>query len=438
MTRGQLLFEDAVKAADGKKGKTSDEELAHKFEAVLQADSNFAEADYNLGVIAERRGRRDEAVSHYQAALHKKPSLRQAAENLAVLQQNSGDLPGAASSYNEILRHHPDDGSSRARLAELYRLTGDTDKAVEMAKSALVRDPRSEIAYRVLLRAYVDKKQLALAKLVALRGLKLNDSDPEILYGLGLVFLEEKQPEKAWTQLEKAVAARGDYLPARMTLAKLALQNENYSAAETHLRAYLQQEPKSAEAHLDLGVALKGLGQYDKAMQEYDAAEKLNPDLAAVYLNRGIILHRHKDAPERGLELYKKYLALSGGDVALPVEAPVFGLMKEAEGLTLAKQQAAQAAEEEKKLQEAQKLQEKRLKEAEEDDKKKSGNPANGNGPPPNGNPPPATVVPASGEPGAQPVTTKGKVAPAPAPKAKADPAPKGATAPTDEPSDGL
>ncbi len=122
----------------------------------------------------------------------------------------------------------------------------------------------------------------------------------------------------------------------------------------------------SAEVHLDLGVAYRGLGQPDKALAEYDAAEKLQPRLAAIYLNRGIVLQRYKDAPEKSLELYKQYVALSGGESALPNDAPVLALRREAEQLVAAKSQARAQEQQAKTLEQAQKLQQQRLKDAEE------------------------------------------------------------------------
>src|SRR5262245_54251742 len=80
--RAKLLFEDAVKAMEAqKKGKAPDyAALERKFQAAAEADDRLAEADYNLGVLAEKQGRKDEAISHYRTALRKKPSLTQAAE----------------------------------------------------------------------------------------------------------------------------------------------------------------------------------------------------------------------------------------------------------------------------------------------------------------------------------------------------------------------
>ncbi len=351
--RAKLLFDDALKAFEAQeKARNYDyASLERKFQSAIDADPNLAEADYNLGVLSERQGKTDAAVAHYKAALKKKPTLRQAAENLAVISQNQGDVGGAVAMYRDILTKYPDDASSRARLAEVYRRQGDHDKAMEFAREALIREARTLPAYKVMMRSYLDRKQLSMAKLVALRAIKIDENDPELYHSVGLIQLAEKDPEAARLQFQKAVDVRADYLPAHVELARMSMKVEDYEGAEVHLRKILQADGKNAEAHLLLGVAYKGLGQYDKAMLEYDQAEKLDPKIAAVYLNRAILLHRHKDAPERALELYKRYLALSAEGV-VDAESPVLSLVKEAEALVQAKAEAV-AAEAEMKKQEA-------------------------------------------------------------------------------------
>jgi tetratricopeptide (TPR) repeat protein len=370
-TRAKLLFEDALKAYDAqKKSKVFNyPALEAKFKAAAAEDSKLAEADYNLGVLAEKQGKKDEAIDHYQTALKKKPTLKEAAENLAVIAQNEGRIPEAVRAYESILAAYPEDASARARLAEIYRLSGDHDRAMEMARQALIREPKSLTAYKVMMLSYLDRKQISLAKLVTLRALKIDENDPELHHTIGLILLAENEPAKAQLQFKKAIEARPDYLPSHVMLAKTALQQENYPGAEEHLRRILQANGKNAEAHVDLGIAYKGQGQYDKALQEYDLAEQLNPELAVIYLNRGIILHRYKDSPEKGLDNYKKYLLLLGGAVALPAEAPVFSLMNEAEQIIQAKADAKRTEEEGKKLEQAQKAQQAKLKEAEEREK---------------------------------------------------------------------
>jgi tetratricopeptide (TPR) repeat protein len=444
-TRAMLHFEDANKAFAEmqKSGKYDYDALQRKYEAALAADDRLAEADYDLGVIAERRGNFDAAVSHYQDALKKKPSLKAAAENLAVLAQNKGDVAGAISTWSNIRQQYPDDAVSRAHLAQLYERNGDPDRALEMAQEALVRDPTSTLAVKVQLESYMDKKVWSVARLVWLRATKLAPDDPELPYDLALIDEAEKQPDREKVQLEKALELNPGFAPAHAKLAEIALAHEDWASAETHLRKLLQQEGGNANAHLNLGVALAGLGQYDKAMAEYDLAEKGDPSLAAVYLDRGVILERHKDAPERAVELFKKYLELSGGETAVPNDAPVFVVMKEAKNLIEAKEAMAKAEADAKKAEDEAKKQQALQKQAPPSGNANPNAPANGAAP----NGPDATPAKGPGEPNVTPASAKQPAPEAPAdaksaekPAAKA--AAKSADAPTptdsNEPKDAL
>ncbi|MGZ5958087.1 MAG: adventurous gliding motility TPR repeat lipoprotein GltE [Myxococcaceae bacterium] len=366
--RAMLLFEDATKAADAqaKSGTRDDAALDRRFEAVRQADPTVAEADYNLGVLAERQGKRDQAYAFYLSALQKKPSFKAAAEGLARLTQAQGDVTAAIAQWNDIARAFPDDAGSRAQLAELYRLSGDHDRALEFARQALIRDPKNLDAYKTMLRSNLDRKQYAMAELVGVRALKISTTDPDLYLALGDVQLARGAMDKAAAQYQKALEANASFVPARLALAQLALRDEDFAAAEKQLSRAVADGGGSAEVHLDLGVAYRGLGQPDKALVEYDAAEKLQPKLAAIYLNRGIVLQRYKDAPEKSLELYKQYVALSGGESELPNDSSVLALRREAEQLVAAKSQARAQEQQSKTLDEAQKLQQQRLKDAEE------------------------------------------------------------------------
>jgi tetratricopeptide (TPR) repeat protein len=287
-------------------------------------------------------------VGHYQSAVQRKPSLTQASENLAVIAESKGDVAGAMRLYEGIFSRYPQDASSRARLAEIFRKQNNQERAMELAKEALLRDPKLLLAYKVMIQSLMDQNQLSVAKLVTLKAIKVDENDPQLYQLAGRILLEEKDSAQASVQFKKAVQVSPDYVPARMELAKLALKSENYIAAREHLTQVLQVDGKNAEAHLDLGVTYKLLGQYDKALQEYELTEKLDPNLAAAYLDHAILLHRHKDAPERALELYKHYLTLVP-EGSLPADAPVLALEHEAEQLVQVKAEAKRAEEEARK-----------------------------------------------------------------------------------------
>ncbi len=448
-TKAQRLFEDALKTYDQqKKARALDfPGLEKKFKLAVEADANLAEATYNLGVLADRQGRTREAVAFYKEALSKKPTLRQAAENLAVIAQNNGDEAGATKIYTDILNNYPDDAGSRARLAEMERRKGNLDRAIELSREALFRNPKTLQAYKTMMQVYFEQKQYSMARLIALRASKLDDADPEIAYTLGLINLSEKDLVKARAQFKKTVEVRPDFLPAHFQLCKMAFDQEDYQGAEEHLRRILQANGKNADALLNLGVAYKGMGQLDKAMATYDEVQKLNPDMPELYLNRGIIIGIKGD-PEKAIQLFKTYLARKG-ETGVGMDHPVHTLIAEQEAAIAKREEdkriAAEAAkmEEEMKKQEAAMQEEERKKKEADFQKQKDdakgaagAKPESGGAPAPE----PKQEEPKQEEPKQeQPKKEEARKAPPPPPApAPAAPAPAPAKKSGDEPDDGL
>ena len=271
--RAMRLFEDALTAFEEQKSlKVHDWGLLEKkFQAAIAADGQFAEAHYNLGVVYERMRRPDDAKLAYQRALQLKPHFREAAENLAMLLQAEGRTADALALVQELLRLYPEDGSARARLAALYQTVGDHKQAMHYAREALMRDPKNLTAYKVMMNCYLDRNNLDMARLVALRATKLNASDPELYFTMGLI--QERQDDQAGAiyQYLRALELRDDFLRARVRIAQIATKHADWSTAAAQYQKVVQYDPANQEARLNLGIAYKGLGEIDKAMAEYDA-----------------------------------------------------------------------------------------------------------------------------------------------------------------------
>ncbi len=371
--KAKLMFEDTVKTYEGqvKAGKVDLAQMDERWKHVAEADDNLAEAVYNRGVIAEKQGKTMDAIAFYKEALQRKPSLKQARENLGVIAQNQGNEDEAAKIYESILQAYPDDASSRARLAEIARRKGDGEKALQLAKEALFRDPKTLQAYKTMMLVNFEQKQFSMARLCALRATKIQENDPEIFFTLGLINLAEKEPAKARVQFKNAINARPDFLPAHLELEKMAMSQEDYAGAEESIRQILRANGKNAEALVDLGVALKGMGQFDKALEAYDAAQKINANIPAIYFNRG--LHRchlrrrggPNGRPEKAIELFKAYISMAGGGTSLPADHGVFKAMKAEEAVIQRREEDKKAAEEAAKMEAEMKKQEDAAKAAE-------------------------------------------------------------------------
>ncbi|MGC4115860.1 MAG: adventurous gliding motility TPR repeat lipoprotein GltE [Myxococcales bacterium] len=261
-----------------------------------------------------------------------------------------------------MLSKYPEDGAARARLASLKRESGDHEGAMKFAREALMREPQNLTAYKVMMRTYLERNNLSMAKLVALRATRLQQ-DPELYYTMGLIAQKEGDEQAAMGQFRAALKERDEYLSARIALAAIAVKHRDWLNASEQYKKIVQYDPKNSAARVNLGLALRGMGQADKAMAELDTALKADPKGAAEALYHvGVILQKTKDAPEKALEYYKKFLEAKGGE--LPGDHPVFENIKQCEQII--RQMAEIKAEEEKAKQQAEqnkKIEEQRKKE---------------------------------------------------------------------------
>jgi tetratricopeptide (TPR) repeat protein len=342
--RAQRLFDEAVQAeAEQKKLKVPTDwaYLERKWRAVLD-EGDVAEARFNLGVALEAQGKLDDARAEYERARSLKPGLRQAAVNLGVLLERQGDLRGAAAAYQDAMRDFPDDAVSRERLAVLYRQAGQLDEAWRLAREALVREPRSVAAQKVLVHVALARNDLDLAKLVAMRAQKLDPGDPELPFLAGQVLAKQGDDAAAAAQFRKALAIRGDYLAARYALLQAALKKQTWGAVAEHAAAIVKVDPGNAALHLVHGIALKHLGKADDALAAYQRAEKAGGEkLPEVRLARGVLLARVKGECEPALEELKAY---QRAVPVVPDAAQVTKVVRECERMLEENRKAAEAA----------------------------------------------------------------------------------------------
>lgn len=349
-TRGQLLFEDAAKLARSQAAanKTDNDALASAFQKALTEDPKLGEAAYNLGVIAQRKGNTADAAKYYQDALTRKPSLTQAAVALASLQQAAGKDKDAAALLKKTADTYLEDSASRAQQAELARQAGNYDLALRLAREALFRDPKSIRAHKTMVQAYLAQKQIPLAKLMQLRAVKLDDKDPEIAFYQGQIAAAENDIPGAKAGYRSALELNSGYLPARYALVMLAFKQEDYLGAQENLRKVIEVDPQP-ELYVNLGIAYKGTGDYDKAILAYDEALKLKPNMPEALYDKGVATALKKE-PEKALELFKQYIARRGGEAAVPATHPVRQLIVEQNTAIQKKGEQARYAAEAAKL----------------------------------------------------------------------------------------
>jgi beta-barrel assembly-enhancing protease len=115
-------------------------------------------------------------------------------------------------------------------------------------------------------------------------------SDPQAQYLLGVVALETGQLDAASQAL--AAARTGGIEAADRELGRLALRRRDPQRARELLAGFVAREPNDAGAHVELARALEALGESSTAMQEYQRALDLAPQLDTVQRSLGQLAGR--------------------------------------------------------------------------------------------------------------------------------------------------
>jgi len=114
-----------------------------------------------------------------------------------------------------------------------------------------------------------------------------------------LMLLRQGQLDESETLLREILKEEPKLFDARHFLGLIELQRKNFKAAAHFIGQALKLDPKSAQAHVNLGNALRGLGRHEEAVRSYDRALAIQPELAVAFFNRGDTLFeigRHDQA----------------------------------------------------------------------------------------------------------------------------------------------
>ena len=349
-------------AADAKGGKADEAALESGFRAVVEADEKVVEAQYNLGVLAQQAGRADDAESRYKKALQFDPKFGPAAENLAAVMVNRGQVEDAQKMLEGFIANEPAATGPRVALARIYRDKKRYEDGISQCRLALQREPKNLGAFETLAQLYADAGNLPMAKLVAARGFKVNDRDAVLHHTLGRIFLAENKIPEAVAALKNSLAGDPTFRPARIDLAETALTYRDFGNAKDNYVELLKSEPNDPGLLLGLGIANKGLGQYEDAKTAYKKVLEKNPQHSVALLDLAILHHRNLNDFQGALDYYKLYQQKPVDDGPKPellkgyimeLEATIAAL-KEAEKLQQMAEAQAKEAEKQQQQQGAQ------------------------------------------------------------------------------------
>jgi tetratricopeptide (TPR) repeat protein len=259
------------------------------FQQALSADSNAFRAEYNLGVLSDRAGHADEALTHYRSALRIQPDYELALEGIVAIRVRQGRASEAVTFAEPIARQYVRNLAVQAIYGEALVQAGRAQDAITAARAALRRDERFVPAMIVLIKANVALHRTELASSILDQAIAIDAANAELHFIRGRFQQDAGNLAIALTEYRRAVELRPDYADARMALGLQLLAGANYDDAVQQFEAVSHLLPQEVPVHLNLGDAYRATKQYTKAQDEFARVLELSPSSAEVHYDIGLM-----------------------------------------------------------------------------------------------------------------------------------------------------
>jgi tetratricopeptide (TPR) repeat protein len=219
----------------------------------------YARAPYQLGMLYLTHAREADAVTCLQAAAALSPSDAQVQWNAGLACFRAGDPQGAIRYLNSALAIDPQVPEPYLLLARCYDHQGTARLSLENVRLYLERSGDPAPGYYLMGRIYSRQADRDHAREWLQRAVQADPNSAEFWTALGRVYFELFNATHARDGIEcyqKALALDPNNWAAHQYLGHALLDQHQYEAAVTHLRAALQNCPDPGPLYYDLSQAL--------------------------------------------------------------------------------------------------------------------------------------------------------------------------------------
>jgi tetratricopeptide (TPR) repeat protein len=228
------------------------EQAGAAFERALRDDPDSAEALYGIGSVYLNQGKKAEARQSFEGAtkLHASylDTMANAWNNLGLLAAREGRTQEAISQFEQALRSSPDHVVALENLGSAYRQLKQWDLARQAFERALAVRPGDPEANYGLGMVFAQTDNTAHALEHFQRALQARPAYPEALNNLGILYLRTQRRDEAVAKFEECIRLAPEFEPAYLSLARVYAIEGTPDKARATLAELLKRHPDSAEA----------------------------------------------------------------------------------------------------------------------------------------------------------------------------------------------
>lgn len=212
-------------------------EAFHRYDAILKAQPQHAQALHYSGVVLHQAGQRPAAAERIRASLHIDPNCAEAWSNLALVLEAVGRVPAAINALKEAVRLDPRAADLASNLAAMLLTQGAVAEAEAAARHATTSDPQYPHGWYNLALALQQQARVLEALDAVGRALAIAPHEPTFAGLKAQLEVTVAAPVRARSTLESALARNPASAALRFEYANL-LENEGEPALAA--QAYAQ------------------------------------------------------------------------------------------------------------------------------------------------------------------------------------------------------
>ena len=114
-------------------------------------------------------------------------------------------------------------------------------------------------------------------------------------------------------KLESIAKANPKNANAWAMLGNALMDAQRFAEAIIAYQRSLDIDPKNVDVRVDMGTCYRGVGQPDKAIEEYRKGMQTNPRHAMAYMNAGVVYAYDLGKKAEAIKAFEKYLELAPG-----------------------------------------------------------------------------------------------------------------------------
>lgn len=261
-------------------------EAIEQFDRALVIDNRYIDAYNNRGFAQLEAGLMEQALDDFNTVIQLNPEYVNAYNNRGLLRARAGDYENAIIDFTQAMMLDPMNPKYYEHRCEVYQRRGALDKALADDK---------KIGW------LIDYHQLT-AKVAA------NTHPVRELTDRAKHFLDVDHREKALTDLDRALELDPRCADALVTRASVHLRQKSMSQARADAEASLSVQP-TQEAYSILGDVFLSLKDYDKAIENFAKARRVDPMVAEAFYAKSKVLVRQGKS-EAARDILDQALAL--------------------------------------------------------------------------------------------------------------------------------